>query len=180
MARQVYKYQPVNETPDVAIGIALPFNVSSHTRPVDVNYASGSMSGKSLFYSNYTTELQSISNLQNLLLTRKGERYMQPNFGTDINKILFTNNTSDVRSSLKKTLIKDLKYWLPYISINDVMVTTSSDMHSITIAIYFKIENIGSNLVINVIASENSFQVTDATADTTNTSTELRQISNVY
>ena len=38
-------------------------------------------------------------------------------------------------------------------------------MHQLTIAIHFQITNVGSNLVINVIASENSLQVSDATPD---------------
>ena len=33
MARPIYKYQPINETPDVAIGIPLPFNMASKARP---------------------------------------------------------------------------------------------------------------------------------------------------
>ena len=102
MARPVYRYQPVNETPDKAIGILLPFNNSSNARPDTLNYASGSISGKQLFGQSYSTEEQVISNLKNLLLTRKGERVMQPLFGTDIFDKLFENNTLDLRSSLKK------------------------------------------------------------------------------
>ena len=45
-------------------------------------------------------------------------------------------------------------------------------MHAITIVIQFTITSIGANLVINILASENEFQVTDATPDL-----ELRPIS---
>ena len=45
-------------------------------------------------------------------------------------------------------------------------------MHTITILIAFTITSIGANLVINVLASENSLIVTDATPDL-----ELRPIS---
>lgn len=165
MPRPIYKYQPVNESPDIAIGIPLPFNMSSKARTVTANYASGSTSGNSVFGSTYTTQEQVVSNFKNLLLTRKGERIMQPNFGTNIYDLLFENNTENIRSVIKKTLIKDVNFWLPYISINDVKTITSADMHQLTIAIHFQVTNVGSNLVINVIASENSLQVSDATAD---------------
>ena len=177
MARPVYKYQPVNETPDIAIGIPLPFNMASKARSDSAHYASGSISGNSVFGSTYTTQEQSISNFKNLLLTRKGERIMQPNFGTNIYNILFENNTNDIRSSIKKTLTKDIDFWLPYITLNDVKITTSNDMHQLIMSIHFQITNVGTNLVINVIASENALQVSDANLDTT---VELRQISNGY
>ena len=166
MARPVYKYQPRNDSPDVAIGISLPFNAASKARPVSSNYSSGSMDGNSVFGSTYTTEEQSISNFKNLLLTRKGERIMQPNFGTNIYDLLFENNTQDIRSTIKKTLIKDVNFWLPYITINDIKLVTSADMHQLTIAIHFQVTTVGSNLVINVVASENSLQISDAVGDT--------------
>jgi len=166
MSRPVYKYQPINESPDQAIGIPLPFNMASKARPATANYASSSLSGNSVFGSTYTTQEQVVSNLKNLLLTSKGERYMQPNFGTNIYSLLFENNTQDIRSTVKKTLTKDIKFWLPYITVNDVIVTTSADMHELTIALHFKITNIGANLVINVIASENDLQVSNVIQDT--------------
>lgn len=177
MARPIYKYQPINNTPDVAIGISLPFNNSSKRRSVESHYMSSSLDGTAVFNLTYTTEEQVISNLKNLLLTRKGERYMQPEFGTDIYNMLFENNTNDVKSRLKDNITKDIEYWLPYITINDIEMVTSKDGHMLTIALKFQITNIGTNLVINIIASENTFTISDAVLDTT---LELRQISNGY
>ncbi len=162
MARPVYKYQPNNENPDSAIGISIPFNNGGIGRDVSMNYNSASLAGNSVFSQTYTTEDQVVSNLKNLLLTRKGDRYMQPNFGTNIYNMLFENNVEDIRSSLKKTLTKDIKYWLPYISVNDIKLTTSDDMHALTVTINFEVTNIGSNLVINITATENELQVSNA------------------
>lgn len=166
MPRPIYKYQPINETPDVAIGIPLPFNMASKARRTSTHYASGSESGNSVFGSTYTTQEQVISNLKHLLLTQKGERIMQPNFGTNIYKTLFENNTQDIRSSLKKTLIKDINFWLPYITVNDVKILTDTNEHQLIIAVHFQVTNIGSNLVINIIASENNLQVSNEQLDT--------------
>tara|TARA_R110000744_G_scaffold350497_1_gene456192 strand:+ start:125 stop:658 length:534 start_codon:yes stop_codon:yes gene_type:complete len=166
MARPIYKYQPINETPDVAIGIPLPFNMASKARPDTADYAAGSTSGNSVFGLVYTTQDQVVSNFKNLLLTQKGERYMQPNFGTDIYKTLFENNVQDMRSAVKRTLTKDINFWLPNIIINDIKLTPNVDRHEISISVQFQVSNIGANLVINIIASENDLQVTDPVMDT--------------
>ena len=169
--RPVYQYQPINENPDIAIGIPLPFNKASRARTDffrsetfgdGVNYASGSSGGGQVFAQTYSTEEQAVSNLKNLLMTIKGERYMQPNFGTRVREILFDNNTEDLRSKLNSTLNEDVKYWLPYINIQDVEMISSGDMHAIAIRIFFQITTVGSEMVINIMASENDFIVTDA------------------
>ena len=54
------------------IGIILPFN-----------------SEKGIFNQSHTNVQQVMTNLRNLFLTNKGERIMQPEFGTDIQYYLF-------------------------------------------------------------------------------------------
>jgi len=162
--RPLYQYQPYNETPDVAIGLLLPFNKSSKARTPSAHYASGSTSGGNVFGQSYTTEEQAVSNLKNLLLTTKGERYMQPNFGTNITDMLFENNTIDAREILTDTLTEDIEYWLPYITVNDVELISSPDMHSLTIRLHFRITTVGANLVINILATENEFTVSEPEA----------------
>jgi len=173
--RPVYQYQPINETPDIAIGIPLPFNKSSNARTDyfrsaafgDVgNYASGSAGGTGVFAQTYTTEEQALSNLKNLLMTFKGERYMQPKFGTNIKTVLFDNNTEDLRVRLENTIEEDIGYWLPYIKVNSVDITNSPDMHSISMRLHFQVTTIGSEMVINILLSENALVVSDAEPDT--------------
>ena len=89
--RPIYQYQINRSNPDRAVGILLPFNKPVEGKAIADNYASGSIGAGGVFIQSYTTELQSISNLKNLLLTRKGERYMQPNFGTDIYAVQNSN-----------------------------------------------------------------------------------------
>ena len=172
--RPVYQYQPINETPDMAIGIPLPFNKSSraHTDYFrsaafgdNGSYASGSAGGLGVFGQTYTTEEQALSNLKNLLMTFKGERYMQPNFGTNIRTVLFDNNTTDLRTALEDTLEEDIKYWLPYIQVNSVDITSSPDMHSINMRLHFQVTTVGSEMVINILLNENELVVSDAQPD---------------
>ena len=128
MARTVYQYKPINDTPDVAVGITLPFNTDGYNRTISQNYASGSSSAGSVFALSYTTEDQALSNLKNLLLTSKGERFMQPNFGTRIRNSVFEQNTSDLQDVLSTTLQDDIEYWLPYIIINSIVVSYRSSL----------------------------------------------------
>ena len=84
MARTIYQYKPFIDPSSTAVGIKLPFNqaaVGKDDRSATVgNVSSGSFqttSGKGVFSLSYTTEDQAISNLTNLLLTRKGERFLR-------------------------------------------------------------------------------------------------------
>ena len=165
MARPVYQYRPINDNKDTALGILLPLNKGAAGKAPSVNYASGSSAGNGVFDSSYTTEEAAISNLKNLILTEKGERYMQPNLGTNIRSILFENNTEDIREALTNSINEDIAFWLPYIELQAVDVTSSNDMHSLSVKLSFKITNIGSNVVINILASENSFTVSEETDD---------------
>ena len=126
--RKEYKYNPVDFKKDVAIGILLPF---------------GKLHG--LFKQSYTTEEQSISNLKNLLLTRKGERPFQPEFGSDIYSLMFEPIESGLDDSLQTSLENDIKYWLPYIVIKDIIVDSVPDRNYVSISLTFKVTLDGAN-----------------------------------
>jgi len=126
--RKEYKYNPTDFKKDVAIGILLPF---------------GKLHG--LFKQSYTTEEQSISNLKNLLLTRKGERPFQPEFGSDIYTLMFEQIEDGLDDSLQTSLRDDIKYWLPYIVIKDIIVDSVPDRNYVSISLTFKVTLDGAN-----------------------------------
>ena len=64
MRRKTFKYQPLDLKTDIGIGVTLPFNNSAGGRNETQNYASGSLSGASVFSSTFTTEQQALSNLK--------------------------------------------------------------------------------------------------------------------
>lgn len=175
MARTVYQYQPINERPDVAVGLLLPLNKAASRRfPLQLsgsnsaaaqNYDAGNNSGNGVFVQSYTTEEQSVSNLTNLLLTTKGERFMQPQFGTDIQTSLFEPNTIDLEESLVESLTNDINFWLPYIDINGIDVSRDVNAYTMSIRVRFKVSRTGANLVINILASENDIQVSQPIVD---------------
>ena len=164
MSRSIYQYKPVDNS-DQAIGILLPLNKGAKGRSPTANYSGSASTGRGVFESSYTTHDAVLSNLKNLILTEKGERYMQPNFGTNIRSVLFENNTNDIRDILQDTIQEDIEHWLPYVNLTNLDVTPSADMHSLNIRLYFKITSIGANVVINIFANENAFQVTAVDED---------------
>ena len=171
MARTIYQYKPFIDPSSIAVGIKLPFNqaaVGKDDRSATVgNVLSGSFQttgGKGVFSLSYTTEDQAISNLTNLLLTRKGERYMQPNFGTTIYDSIFEQNTDELADTLESSLQDDINFWLPYITLLNVDVFRDARYeNTLHIQIGFRVTNVGANLVINVLAQENTIIVSQAT-----------------
>jgi phage baseplate assembly protein W len=128
--RTQYRYNPIDLKPNKAVGVMLP------------------LGGRQMFKLSYTTEEQAISNLKNLLLTRKGERPFQPLFGSDVYSILFENIESDLDSRLEETLSEDINFWLPYILLQNVEVNSEPDFNKINIKISFRVTEQGSNQTI--------------------------------
>ena len=71
---------------------------------------------------------QAKANLRNLLMTRKGERVMQPNFGTGLHELLFEQMTDEFEVKLEETITKNVNYWLPYITIQQIDVEMTDEM----------------------------------------------------
>ena len=116
MPYQIVNVNDISQTnPNVAIGIQLPFN-----GPTGV------------ISSTVTSIAQATSNLKNLLLTFKGERIYQPNFGTDLSRILFQPNLSNLKPLISETITDAVSYWLPYINITDIAIVTAEDDPNIT------------------------------------------------
>ena len=129
--RKEYRYNPIDFKKDVAVGVQLPFGKN-----------------KGLFSLSYTTEEQAISNLKNLLLTRKGERPFQPQFGSDVYSLLFEQMDSDLSDKMSNQLSEDIRFWLPYIIIDDIVVTPDFDRNSVSISLSFRVTEEGANTQI--------------------------------
>jgi len=112
---------------DVALGVALPFG-----------------SGLSNFKLNYTTLDQARTNIVNLLLTHKGERFMQPDFGTNLRRYLFQPNNNQLKGELRSEIIDAITFWLPYVSIQNLTIENSIeniDQYKINISLTFAVKD---------------------------------------
>ena len=122
MARKTFKIDPLDLNKDVGIGIGLPMGGDKFGR----------------FNLLYNTKDQILSSLKNLILTMKGERIMEPEFGTNIYRLLFENIREDVlEKRVRQDIITSCKRWLPVLKID--FVGAKINEHTMTITIAFKV-----------------------------------------
>lgn len=143
------KYYPEDEREDYGfIGAKFPLN----------GQQSKTVGG--FFNMSRTTEEQSVTNYINLLLTRKGERYMLPSFGVGLQDYLFEQNTEAIRTEIEFEIERQSAYWLPYIKNHRIEVLGRSNSvngdeeNAIQIIITFSVENSNANKTITVFAQD--------------------------
>lgn len=95
------------------------------------------------FSVNYTTIEQSKYNLINLILTKRGERLGQPEFGCDVWRVLFEPIISgDVDTKIENSIIDAVNTWLPYLTIDEIIVDINDediDRNTINLEIKFSL-----------------------------------------
>lgn len=96
------------------------------------------------FAQSFSSYEQAKANLKNLLMTKKGERIMQPNFGTGLHSLLFEPMDGDFETKLEQTITRNVNYWLPYINIEEIdieMTDAMKDNHIAHMTIQFTVGN---------------------------------------
>jgi uncharacterized protein len=106
-----------------------------------------------LGYFNATTEVaqQLRANLTNLLLTKKGERMLQPTFGCNLHSIVFEAQTDDGLATVKASIKDAVSEWMPFINVDEVDVTRSEDYNQVFVRISFRLltnQNITDSIVL--------------------------------
>ena len=80
------------------------------------------------FAQSFKTFDQVRSNLKNLLLTKKGERILQPEFGSGLHDLLFNPATEKFEEDLESTINDAVTKWLPYVIVEDINIDISKEM----------------------------------------------------
>ena len=89
--------------------------------------------------------------IRNIILTNRGERPFQPEFGCDVRKMLFENATMQT-FDLVKTVIQDaIDIYEPRCELMGVDVTGDVDSNAINIAIVFRLINTDTPTKFNII-----------------------------
>ena len=116
--------------PDTFIGISLPLEY-----------------GTQGFFNQTRTALQQVShNIQNLLLTIKGERLGNPKFGSDLMRVVFEPDDGDIESKAEEAIRSAMSEFLPFVIIDDIKVTTDPfKSNQINIKMGFKL-NVDNNV----------------------------------
>ena len=95
------------------------------------------------FKSTDTTIKAVKNNIKMLLMTNKGERYMQPNLGLNLRKYMFEQFTEETRITIENEIVDTFKFWLPFIEIKDLIInmeeTDSIGKNKLNISVLFNI-----------------------------------------
>ena len=119
--------QDIKQFNDYAIGITLPMQI-----------------GDVAFNQSYTTLEQVKTNIKSLLLTKRGERLMQPQLGSGLQEVLFEPNDSELATKIEDTIVSSIETWLPYVTIQQININTNNelkDINEIGVSITFNIGN---------------------------------------
>lgn len=83
------------------------------------------------------------SNFKNLILTRKGERLMQPEFGCDLHTLLFENITDDTLEAVRLAVSSATERWMPFLEVVtlDVTNTPKRNPYKIDITVIYRFRN---------------------------------------
>jgi phage baseplate assembly protein W len=131
---QTIRVNPLDLQKNIAIGVSLPFNGPAGP-----------------FNKTYSTKDQIKYNLINLLLTNKGERVFNPEFGADLKRILFEGIVEDISSTIQNLIITNVNIFIPEVQVTDVVVNTDNkEKNSIAVTVVYQLRISGTSDQITV------------------------------
>jgi phage baseplate assembly protein W len=106
------------------------------------------------FNQSYSMLEQVRSNLNLLLKTKKGERRMNPDFGSGLWNVLFENITDDMTPIIDSTIRRDIAKWMSYVNVQSISVVNNKDnnYNRLDVSVVFTVPSVG-------IFSEQTLQV---------------------
>jgi phage baseplate assembly protein W len=116
---RIYRVDPRDLQKNIAIGISIPFSKSS------------------AFKSTYSTKEQVKYNLINLLLTNKGERVENPEFGCDIKKSIFDFINTDNINKINNNIRIGVQTFIPEINLENVIITPEPDQNYVNVKVEY-------------------------------------------
>ena len=133
MAYLARKINPLDLQPRKAIGVALPFSAGA------------------VFNSTYQSKDAIKTNLVNLLLTSRGERVLNPLFGTNLREVLFEQITDTTIRRLDREIRNTISNYFPTISIKDLVIRSDPDYNTISLVMSYTVvdTNIEDEIIIN-------------------------------
>tara|TARA_Y100000114_G_scaffold47581_1_gene43368 strand:+ start:373 stop:780 length:408 start_codon:yes stop_codon:yes gene_type:complete len=128
--QSIRRISPLDSNKNVRVGVAFPLN--------DDNIFNGTQ----------TVKEQVKSNLVNVLLTERGERINEPNFGVGLKKILFETNVDT--AELNSRISQQIEIFIPEITLLETVVDSLPDENKIFIKI---------NYIFNLDSTVDSIQL---------------------
>jgi len=127
MAIKVGNLPAIDQQPAIGVGIGVPF-------------ISTAISGSdALFKINYTTADQLKSNMINYFLYSRGERPLNPNFGSRIYEFLFEQDSLSSNEVLKLYIEDEIKALFPAVNLKEVKIISNSNYNIVTVQIFYSV-----------------------------------------
>lgn len=120
---------PLDHNAQAAVGIDLPLTKSS----------------TGWFAQTFTTAAAIRVNLINLLLTRKGERPMNPNFGSNLHRVVFEQNDDDIQRKIDNAVRSAVREYMPFVEIDEVLTAkenTDVDIYRLKVLVTYHVPNV--------------------------------------
>lgn len=133
MAFDSRRINPLDLQPRKAIGVALP------------------LSAAAVFNPTYQTKDAIRTNIINYFLTGKGERYLDPTFGTDLRNLMFETIDENLPDRVKASVRRGLGEYFPRVIPIELQVEGKPDTNTVTLFLRYSIRdtNIEDEVIIN-------------------------------
>lgn len=123
MSFEPFNINPIDVNRNQAIGVAFPLIKDGN------------------FTQTFLLKDQVKANLINVLLTEKGERIAQPEFGVGLKTLLFENNVNV--NSLEPEIERQINLYIPDVELYDISATFNQNEHTLKVILTYSI--IGGN-----------------------------------
>jgi len=133
MAYLARKINPLDLQPRKAIGVALPFSAGA------------------VFNLTYQSKDAIRTNLVNLLLTGRGERVLNPLFGTNLREVLFEQITDTTVRRLDREVRNTISSYFPTVSVKELLIESDPSHNTINLMMSYTVvdTNIEDEITIN-------------------------------
>lgn len=133
MARIIQNRFPIDTEDRRAVGFGFPLN------------------GNAVFTPTYQTRDQIKANLVNYLLTNKGERVFNPNFGADLRNLLFENILDTTTDELRSRIQNDISSYFPEVTVKQITFDNIPDSNTINFILTYEIVLFGIEESVNIL-----------------------------
>lgn len=133
MARIIQNKYPIDLNARKAVGFGFPLN------------------GDAVFVPTYQTRDQIKANLVNYLLTNKGERIFNPNFGADLRALLFENIVDQTTEDLQERIQADIAVYFPQVTIREIAFDNIPDSNTVNFKLTYEVVNFNIEDTVNIV-----------------------------
>jgi hypothetical protein len=133
MAQIIQNKYPIDSNARKAVGFGFPLN------------------GDAVFVPTYQTRDQIKANLVNYLLTNKGERVFNPNFGADLRALLFENIVDDTLDDLTTRIQDNISIYFPEVNVKSIQFDNLPDSNVINFILTYEIVLFGIEDSVNIL-----------------------------